>query len=192
MIIADPDMLLYPDCVELAIHAAVPVPVGVSTPPDVIVPPVAVQVTAELYAPVPWTVALQVEVCAVVIEVGEAATVIKVTIGGGTVTVIVADPDWVGSCMDLAVMVAVPAAAGVKTPVPLIPPTVDGPIDQITAELGPPVPTTCAVHDVVCAVVIAVGKQETVTEVTVGGGALTNTETAELEVPPPVPVTVTW
>jgi len=40
--------VVYPACVELAIQLAVPAPDGVKTPAEVIVPPVAVHVTAEL------------------------------------------------------------------------------------------------------------------------------------------------
>jgi hypothetical protein len=88
-------------------------------------------------------------------------------------------------------MVAVPAAKGVKSPVLLTPPVVDVPIDQITAELNPPVPVTVAEHTAVCAVVIELGEQETPTEVIVGGGAPTETETEAVDVPPK-PVAVTW
>lgn len=59
----------------------VPVPDGVNTPPAVMVPPVAVQVTAVLYDPVPVTVAEHVEVCAVVIEDGVANTLTLDTVG---------------------------------------------------------------------------------------------------------------
>ena len=52
----------------------VPVPDGVNTPPAVMVPPVAVHVTALLIDPVPVTVAEHVEVCAVVMEDGAANT----------------------------------------------------------------------------------------------------------------------
>jgi len=45
---AEPDMFVYPACVELAVQVPVPTPDGVKTPVDVIVPPVAVHVTAEL------------------------------------------------------------------------------------------------------------------------------------------------
>lgn len=62
-------------------HVAEPTAVGVKTPADVIVPFVAVQVTAELKAPVPWTFAAQVAVCAVVIDAGEAVTVTEVIVG---------------------------------------------------------------------------------------------------------------
>ena len=58
-------------------------------------PPVAVQVTALLKAPVPVTVATQVAVCAVVIEegVGTTETFVTVTAGGAAVTVMLAEPD---------------------------------------------------------------------------------------------------
>ena len=69
-------------------------PDGVNTPPVVIVPPVAVHVTAALKAPVPVTVATQVAVCAVVMEGGLGTTeiLVTVTVGGATVTVILAEP----------------------------------------------------------------------------------------------------
>lgn len=70
----------------------VPAPDGVKTPPGVIVPPVPVQVTAELYVPVPVTVAAQVDVCDAVMEVGDAATVILVMVGAAE-TVIDAEPE---------------------------------------------------------------------------------------------------
>jgi hypothetical protein len=45
---AEPEMFVYPAWAELAVHVAVPAPDGVKTPAGVIVPPVAVHVTAEL------------------------------------------------------------------------------------------------------------------------------------------------
>jgi hypothetical protein len=45
---AEPDMFVYPACAELAVQVPVPTPDGVKTPAGVIVPPVAVQVTAGL------------------------------------------------------------------------------------------------------------------------------------------------
>jgi hypothetical protein len=45
---ADPEIFVYPACVEWAVQLPVPVPDGVNTPPEFIVPPVAVHVTAEL------------------------------------------------------------------------------------------------------------------------------------------------
>jgi hypothetical protein len=52
----------------------VPATVGVNTPEDVIVPFDAAQEIAELYDPVPCTVAVQVEVCVVSIAVGVQIT----------------------------------------------------------------------------------------------------------------------
>ena len=42
---ADPATFVEPDCVDVAIQVPVPAPDGVNTPPDVMVPPVAVHVT---------------------------------------------------------------------------------------------------------------------------------------------------
>lgn len=47
---------------ELALQVAVPAPDGVKRPVEVMLPPVAVQVTAELYEPVPDTVAAHCDV----------------------------------------------------------------------------------------------------------------------------------
>ena len=73
----------------------VPAPDGVKTPPEVMVPPVAVQVTAFVKAPVPVTVAAQVAVCAVEIEAGDATTETPVTVttGGVVETAMFAEPD---------------------------------------------------------------------------------------------------
>ncbi|MGD0482243.1 MAG: hypothetical protein ABSA42_18895 [Terracidiphilus sp.] len=57
-------------------------------------PPVAAQVTAELKAPAPCTVAEQVDVCVVRIELGEQITETDV-IEGDALAVTVADPDLV-------------------------------------------------------------------------------------------------
>jgi len=48
VIFAEPEMFVYPATAECAVQLAVPDPDGVKTPPDVIVPPVAVQFTVEL------------------------------------------------------------------------------------------------------------------------------------------------
>jgi hypothetical protein len=42
----EPDLAVF--CVEVAVMVAVPAPLGVSTPAEVVVPPVADQLTAEL------------------------------------------------------------------------------------------------------------------------------------------------
>jgi len=77
------------------VHEPVPVPDGVNTPPVVIVPPVAVQVTPVVNAPVPVTVAAQVDVCDVVMEEGVAITetLVTVTTGGVAVIAILAEPE---------------------------------------------------------------------------------------------------
>jgi hypothetical protein len=73
---------------------------------------------------------------------GEQSTETEV-MAGVAVTVTGADPDLVESCVEVAVMVAVPAAVGVKTPDELIVPSVAA---QVTAELNAPVPCTVAVQ----------------------------------------------
>jgi len=74
------------------VQLPVPVPEGVKTPAPVMVPPVAVHVTALLKAPVPVTVAEQVEVCPVVMEDGVAETLTPVMVLEGAATASVADP----------------------------------------------------------------------------------------------------
>ena len=113
---------------------AVPVPAGVKTPEVVIVPSVVPQVTAELYDPVPCTVAVQLDVCVVRMDAGEQTTETEVIVDGA-VTVTVALPDLVESCVDVAVMVAVPVPAGVKTPALLTVPMLAGLTDHVTDEL---------------------------------------------------------
>jgi hypothetical protein len=67
-----------------------------------------------------------------------------VTVGFcGRETLTVVEPNLVASCVDLAVMVAVPAAVGVKAPEEVIEPPV---ADQLTALLNAPVPVTMAVQ----------------------------------------------
>jgi hypothetical protein len=75
------------------LQVAVPAPEGVKMPAEVIVPPVAVQVTAVLKEPVPTTVAEHCEVCPVLMEVGNAATVMEVMVNGTLVTEIDAEPE---------------------------------------------------------------------------------------------------
>jgi hypothetical protein len=65
-----------------------------------------------------------VDVCDVVIVPGDAMTVTDVTVIGTAVTVTLAGPDLVESSVEVAVMVAVPVAEGVKTPAELIAPPV--------------------------------------------------------------------
>jgi hypothetical protein len=67
----------------------------------------------------------------------------------------------------VAVIVAVPAAAGVNTPVPLTEPAVVGLTDQVTAVLKLPVPITLAEQEEVCEARILAGVQATATDVIV-------------------------
>ena len=67
-------------------------------------------------------------------EVGEQATETEVIVAGA-VTVTVALPDLVESCVDVAVMVAVPVPAGVRTPELLTVPMLVGLTDHVTDEL---------------------------------------------------------
>lgn len=108
VILAEPDTFVYPVCVELALHDAVPAPDGVNTPAELMEPPVADHVTAELNDPVPLTVAAHVAVCAVVMEAGVAATVMLVMVAEGDVMAIDAVADFEESCVDVALMVSAP------------------------------------------------------------------------------------
>jgi hypothetical protein len=92
------------------------------------------QLTKLLKLPVPVTVGAQVDVWFVWMEAGEQATVTEVIVES-TVTVIVAEPDLVESSVEVAVMVAVPAPVGVKTPETLTVPILVGLTDHVTAEL---------------------------------------------------------
>lgn len=66
-------------------------------------------------------------------EAGEQATATEVIVEGtATVTVTVAEPDLVGSSVDVAVMVAAPVAEGVNTPVVVVVPSV---ANQVTPEV---------------------------------------------------------
>jgi uncharacterized membrane protein len=129
---AEPDLVL--SCVEVAVITAVPTPAGVNTPEEVIAPSDAAQVTAELNDPVPCTVAAQVDVCVVRMDAGEQPTETEVIVDGAA-TVTVAMPDLVESCFDVAVMVAVPVPAGVRTPALLTVPMLVGLTDHVTDEL---------------------------------------------------------
>jgi hypothetical protein len=68
------------------------------------------------------------------IEAGKQLAATDVMVAA-TVTVTVAGPDLVGSSVEVAVIVAVPAPAGVKTPAALMAPMDVGLTDQVTAEL---------------------------------------------------------
>jgi len=128
----EPDFVV--SCVDVAVIVTAPAAVGVKNPEVVIVPSDAVHVTAELYDPVPCTDAVQLEVCVVRMDAGEQPTETEVIVDGA-VTVTVALPDLVESCVDVAVMVTVPVLAGVKTPALLTVPLLVGLTDHVTDEL---------------------------------------------------------
>ena len=117
-------------CFERAQIVTVPTLEGVNTPEEVIAPLDAVKVTPELNAPVPVTVTVKVAVCAVVINVKAGDSVTEVIVGGTAVTITLAEPDFVGSCVDVAVQTNVPTPEGVPTPVLWL---IDPPVaDQFT------------------------------------------------------------
>jgi hypothetical protein len=99
------------------------------------VPAVALQVTAELNAPVPATVAAQLEVPLMGMLVGVQVTATEVTVAG-VVTATVAEDDFAVFWTEVAVMVAEPevgaVAGAVNTPVAEIVPAV---VVHVTAEL---------------------------------------------------------
>lgn len=131
----DADLLM--SCVEVTVMVAVPAAADVKTPPLLTLPIVVGltdHVTAVLKFPVPVTVEVQVEVCAVAMEVGEQVTD-TVVIVEGLATVTVAEPDLVESCAEVAVIVAVPVAEEVKMPALLMLPMLVGLTDQVTALL---------------------------------------------------------
>ena len=76
----------------MALQVAVPAPDGVKRPEEVMVPPVAVQVTALLYDPVPDTVAAHCDVWPVLIDEGVAATETDVMVNGTLLTLMEAVP----------------------------------------------------------------------------------------------------
>ena len=145
----------------------VPTLVGVNTPLDVIVPPVALQVTLLLKAPVPLTAARQVAVCEVVIDDGFAVTAIPVTVPevGAADMLIEAVADLVLSCVDVAVQVPVPTLVGVNTPPDVIVPPVALHTTALLLEL---VPMTFAEQVDVCAMLMEDGVAVTATPVTFG------------------------
>ena len=79
------------------------------------------------------------------IEDGEHNTATEVIVGG-VVTVTVADPDFEVSWVEVAVMLAVPVVAGVKSPLLFIVPIPDGLTDHVIELLKLPVPITVGVQ----------------------------------------------
>lgn len=148
--------------IDMAVTVALAAPDGVNTPAAVTVPPVADHVTAVLKLPVPVRFALHVEVCVIRIALGAHVTVTAETLDA-VPTETVAVPDFVVSWTEVAVIVALPAAAGVYTPPAVIVPLV---ADHVTALLKFPVPETAAVHAEVWLGKIETGLHVTVTDET--------------------------
>ncbi len=67
-------------------------------------------------------------------------------VGGVEVIVTDAEPDLAVSCVEVAVMMAVPVEADVKTPFELTRPIPEGLTDQVTVLLKLPVPLTVGVQ----------------------------------------------
>ena len=78
--------------------------------------------------------------------VPEGSPVIEIDKVPTAVTATFAEPKLVESCTDVAVMVAVPADAGVKIPALFTLPTLEGLADQLTELLKLPVPVTVGVQ----------------------------------------------
>jgi hypothetical protein len=68
----------------------------------------------------------------VVIEDGEHEAVTEVMVDGADATTMLVEPNLAVSCVEVAVMVAVPLPLGVNTPAEVMVPPV---ADQLTAEL---------------------------------------------------------
>ena len=132
---------------EVAVMVAVPVAAGVNIPALVIDPTFAGltdHVTAALKPGVPVTTGVQAVVCDIRMDAGEQATVREVIVGGRTTTV--ADANLVESSVEVAVMVAVPAAEAVNAPVPVTDPRLEGLTDHVTERLAAPVAFTLRLH----------------------------------------------
>jgi uncharacterized membrane protein len=65
-------------------------------------------------------------------DAGESEVIVGTGLVGGAVTVTLAEPDFVKSCVEVAVMLAVPMLVGVKTPALVTVPPV---AVQVTVEL---------------------------------------------------------
>jgi hypothetical protein len=77
-------------------------------------------------------------------EAGDNDETVGMGLPAETVTVV--EPDLAESCVEVAVMVAVPAAVGVKMPELLALPILVGLTDHVTEELKLPVPLTVGVQ----------------------------------------------
>ena len=130
-----PDLVVSSD--EVAVITADPVAfvgavyVALSFAVEAIFPRLAVHVTLGSKVPVPWTFAVHWLVCPPGTIVGLQVTEIVVMVPTETVAV----PYLVESCVEVAVMVAVPVAEGVNAPLLFTVPMFVGLTDHVTAEL---------------------------------------------------------
>jgi hypothetical protein len=122
---------------EVAFIVAVPALAGVNMPALLTLPTLdglTIQITALVKLPVPFTIGEQLDVWLVRIVAGEQAMPKDVMVG--TIAIVTtALPDLVASCVEVSVIVAVPADAGVKTPALFMLPMLEGLTDQFTAWL---------------------------------------------------------
>jgi hypothetical protein len=135
VMVVEPD--LVESCVEVAVMVAAPALFGLKIPAlltDPMLDGLTDHVMPVLKFPIPATVGVHVEVCAVEIDAGEQTTETEVIVDA-IATVMVADPDLVVSCVEVAVIVAVPAPLGVKMPALPMDPILVGLTDHATAEL---------------------------------------------------------
>jgi hypothetical protein len=140
----DPEIAGF--CTLVAVIVMEPTLEGVKTPTDEIVPEDADHLTLELKPPVPPTKALQLLVWVSEIVAGAHATPTEVTVGPGLVTITVADPVLLVSCVDVARITLFPVVEGVNRPPAVIVPPV---ADHVTDVLKLPVPVTVAAHALV-------------------------------------------
>jgi len=104
-------------------------------------------------------------------DAGEQATPTDV-IAGTALTTTLKLPNFEPSCADAAVIVAVPAEAGLKTPAAVMLPIVRGVTDHVTALLKLPVPVTTDVQLDVWFVRIAAEEQDVETVAIVDSGVI--------------------
>ena len=103
-------------------------------------------------------------------EIGEQFTVIALIVGGG-LTVTATEVDLLASCVEVAVMVAVPTTEALNTPLLLIVPAEDGLTVQDTPWLTPEPPFTVALQVEVCPTLMDAGVHDALTLITVEGPA---------------------
>lgn len=155
-----------------------------ATPPDEVTVAIAAldddHVTPELKLPVPVTWAVHCVLAPTLIEEAEHVTLTPVMLED-VVIVTFAEPDLVVSSVDVAVIVAVPAATPVTLPDELTVATLVFEDAQVTPVLKLPVPATVAVHEPEDPFVIDDG-HVTETLVMVGGDA-----GGGVDPPPPPP-----